>query len=112
MNETDPHAQDEIDRWDQKQPAPSGTVEDVVRRMAVLHQVDEGELRFTLYENGQFTVTNMDTGKETIQPWYTDQRGRPWKVKKRKGFKGLVRMSYNDGDYDEFKSSNMKEQAQ
>ena len=30
MNETDPHAQDEIDRWNEKQPAPSGTVEDVV----------------------------------------------------------------------------------
>ena len=32
MNETDPHAQDEIDRWNQKQPALSGTVEDVVVR--------------------------------------------------------------------------------
>jgi hypothetical protein len=78
-------------------------VEAVVR--PVLHQVDEFELRFTLYADGAFTVTNTDTGIEKPAPWYKDERGKPWKVRKRKSFKGLVRTAFKDGDYADYRSN-------
>lgn len=83
------------------QPSPP-TAEAVVR--PILHQVDEYELRFTLYADGAFTVTNTHTGIEKPAPWYRDNRG-PWKVKKRKAFKSLVRSAFKDGDYDDYKSN-------
>lgn len=82
----------------QRQP----TVEANIR--PILHQVDECELRFTLYADGAFTVTNTDTGIEKPAPWYRDNRG-PWKVKKRKAFKSLVRSAFKDGDFDSYKSN-------
>ena len=80
------------------------TVEAVVRH--ILHQVDEFELRFTLYSDGAFTVTNTDTGIEMPASWYKDERGRPWKIRKRKSFKSLVRTAFKDGDYDDYRSNN------
>ena len=74
----------------------------------ILHQVDEHELRFTLYEDGFFTVTNTDTGTENPAPWYKNERGRPWMVRKRKSFKGLVRVAFKDGDYDGYRSKKEK----
>lgn len=79
------------------------TVEAVVR--PILHQVDEFELRFTLYSDGAFTVTNTDTGIEMPASWYKDERGRPWKIRKRKSFKSLVRTAFKDGDYADYRSN-------
>lgn len=79
------------------------TAEAVVRH--ILHQVDEFELRFTLYSDGAFTVTNTDTGIEMPASWYKDERGRPWKIRKRKSFKSLVRTAFKNGDYDDYRSN-------
>ena len=84
------------------------TVEAVVRH--ILHQVDEFELRFTLYSDGAFTVTNTDTGIEMPASWYKDERGRPWKIRKRKSFKSLVRTAFKNGDYADYRSNTVVHQ--
>ena len=69
-----------------------------------VHECCRGDLRFRLTKDGRLLVANTKTGAEGVFPWYRDAKtGKPWMLKKAKGFKGLVAQADRDGEYDGLK---------